>query len=199
MNYLAHLFLSEDNEDILFGNLLEDFMHGRIDHPRNNHLSEGIKLGIKLHRRIDTLTDQHILVKDCKQIFYPEFGKYASIVVDVLFDHFLIKNWDTYSKEEFEPFRQRVYLSLEKYRTLMPPKLDLLVTSMIHHDWLKAYEFDYGLEKAFTGLNLKIKNGPDMLKSIPIMHENYDLLNQRFNEFFSILQLYCQNYILSHK
>ena len=199
MNYLAHLFLSEDNEDILFGNLLEDFMHGRVDHPRNSHLSEGIKLGIKLHRRIDTLTDQHAIVRECNQVFYPEFGKYASIVVDVLFDHFLIKNWATYTDEEFDFFRQRVYQSLEKYRSLMPPKLDLLFNSMIHHDWLKAYEFDYGLEKSFTGLNNKIKNGPDMLKSIPLMHENYGLLNQKFNEFFVIMQLYSQNYILSHK
>ena len=198
MNYLAHLFLSEQNEDILFGNLLEDFMHGRVEHSRNDHLSEGIKKGIRLHRRIDTLTDQHFIVKCCKKVFYPEFGKYASVVVDVLFDHFLIINWNNFTDEPFEDFRPRVYKSLEKYRALMPKELDDLVSSMIFHDWLKAYETDEGLSKALSDLNRKIKSGPDMLLSIPIMHENYELLNKKFIEFFGILQTYCRHYLSSH-
>jgi acyl carrier protein phosphodiesterase len=198
MNYLAHLFLSEKIEDILFGNLLEDFMHGRFEHPRNAHLSEGIKNGIRLHRRIDTLTDQHEIVKECKKLFYPDFGKYASVVVDVLFDHFLIINWNNLTEEPFVDFRLRVYKSLEKYRELMPDALDKLVSSMIYHDWLKAYETDEGLSKALSGLNKKIKSGPDMLLGIPIMHENYEYLDSRFKDFFGILQTYCHHYIISH-
>jgi len=198
MNYLAHLFLSERNEDILFGNLLEDFMHGRVEHQRNDHLSEAIKNGIRLHRRIDTLTDQHSIVKDCKRVFYTDFGKYASVVMDVLFDHFLIKNWSNFTDEPFDAFRSRVYTTLEKYRTFMPEELDKLVNSMILHDWLKAYETDEGLSKALSGLNKKIKNGPDMLLSIPVMHQNYEWLNSRFIDFFEILRTYCHHYISSH-
>jgi acyl carrier protein phosphodiesterase len=199
MNYLAHLFLSERNEDILFGNLLEDFMHGRVEHPRNAHLSEGIKNGIRLHRRIDTLTDQHKIVKDCKKIFYPDFGKYASVVVDVLFDHFLILNWNKFTDETFDDFRPRVCKSLEKYRFLMPEELDKMVSSMIYHDWLRAYETDEGLSKALSGLNRKIKSGPDMLLGIPIMHKNYKLLDSKFIDFFGILQTYCHHYISSYQ
>jgi acyl carrier protein phosphodiesterase len=199
MNYLAHLFLSERNEDILFGNLLEDFIHGRIEHPRNEHLSAEIKNGIKLHRRIDTLTDTHELVKDCKKVFYEDFGKYSSIVVDVLFDHFLIRNWNMFTNEDFEEFRPRVYQSLAKYKDFMPADLTALYSSMVKHDWLKAYTSDTGLERAMSGLNSKIKSGPDMRLSIPIMHENYDFLNAKFIAFFTILQTYCHNFIQSHR
>lgn len=198
MNYLAHLLLSEKNEPVLFGNLLEDFIHGRVEHPRNDHLSDEIKIGIRLHRRIDTLTDQHDLVKDCKQIFYSDFGKYASIIVDVLFDHFLIKNWNTFSDEDFLEFRQRVYGNISKYDHLMPKELKALVDSMIKHDWLKAYEYDEGLTRAFSNLNKKIVNGPDLVPSITLMHENYQFLNKKFVDFFTIMQTYCHNYILSH-
>ncbi|MFT5886383.1 MAG: acyl carrier protein phosphodiesterase [Arcticibacterium sp.] len=197
MNYLAHVFLSGHNEEILFGNLLEDFMHGRVEHERNNHLSTGIKNGIKLHRRIDTITDSHGLVKVCKNVFQPEFGRYASIVTDVLFDHFLIKNWEIFSQEDFSAFRQRSYKALEGYHDLMPEGLDKLVKSMTKHDWLKAYEFDEGLERAFIGLNSKIKSGPDLLPSIALMHENYDVINDNFLSFFNILNTYSINYIKS--
>ncbi|MFT6879516.1 MAG: acyl carrier protein phosphodiesterase [Psychromonas sp.] len=197
MNYLAHVFLSGQNDEILFGNLLEDFMHGRVEHERNNHLSAGIKKGINLHRRIDSITDNHGLVKACKSVFQPKFGRYASIVTDVLFDHFLIKNWNVFSGEDFPTFRQRAYKALEGYHDLMPDRLHNLVKSMTTHDWLKAYEFDEGLERAFSGLNNKIKSGPDLIPSIAIMHENYTFINDHFLSFFSILNTYSINYIKS--
>ena len=197
MNYLAHVFLSGQNDEILFGNLLEDFMHGRVEHERNNHLAVNIKNGIRLHRRIDSITDTHGLVKSCKRVFEPEFGRYASIVTDVLFDHFLIKNWEVFTNEDFSAFRQRTYHSLASFQHLMPEGLSKLVKSMTTHDWLKAYEFDEGLEKAFIGLNNKIKSGPDLLPSISVMHENYEFLNKQFLSFFDILNTYSINYIKS--
>ncbi|WP_304234841.1 ACP phosphodiesterase [Jiulongibacter sediminis] len=195
MNYLAHVFLSGQNEAILFGNMLEDFMHGRIDHPRNNHLSSEIKKGIKLHRFIDTFTDTHELVKESKKVFQAEIGRYASVTVDVIYDHYLIKNWSAFSDEDFKVFRFRVYDSLVKFKSLMPERLLRTVESMITYDWLKEYEFDEGLSRAFESLNRKIKNGPDMLLSIPIMHENYDLLNEQFLTFFEELKAECELFI----
>lgn len=81
----------------------------------------------------------------------------------------------------------------------MPPELTTLFNSMVKHDWLMAYTSDIGLDRAMSGLNSKIKSGPDMRLSIPIMHENYDYLNSKFIDFFTILQTYCHNFILSHR
>lgn len=195
MNYLAHIFLSGQNEAVLFGNMLEDFMHGRVDHPRNNHLSSEIKKGIRLHRFIDTFTDTHDVVKESKRLFQEDLGRYASVSVDVIYDHYLIKNWAVFSEEDFGAFRLRVYDSLIQYKSLMPERLVRTVDSMITHDWLKEYEFDEGLARAFESLNRKIRNGPDMLLSIPIMHRHYDLLNEHFLTFFDELKTACESFI----
>ena len=56
MNYLAHLYLAEDTPESIIGNLLGDFVKGSAI----NDYSEGIKAGIKLHRKIDLFTDSHI-------------------------------------------------------------------------------------------------------------------------------------------
>lgn len=195
MNYLAHIFLSERKEEILFGNLLEDFIHGTIDHPRNNHLSAGIKKGIRLHRRIDTLTDAHPLVSDCKAIFYEKFHHYSSVVVDVLFDHFLMLNWPTFSAVSFDDFKKESYMLLTKRKEQMPPNMLKMVESMISYDWLGCYIHKEGLENAFNGLNKRIKKDIDLSESIDMMYENYDFLNAKFLAFFKILQKDCTEFL----
>ncbi|UBM59557.1 ACP phosphodiesterase [Marinilongibacter aquaticus] len=195
MNYLAHLFLSGTDEEIIFGNMLEDFIHGQVDHPRHDKFNERIKTGIRLHRQIDTLTDTHPIVKTAKQVFHAELGRYDSVVIDVVFDHYLIKHWAEYTQEAFEDFRKRIYAALGKFQDLMPERLLKTYQSMVRHDWLTAYEFDEGLERAFSGLNKKIHNGPDLIKSISIMHENYAFLNQHFLLYFDVLKMHCDQFL----
>ena len=195
MNYLAHLFLSGNKPEIIYGNLLEDFMHGRIDHPRNSHHSAEVKKGIRLHRFIDSFTDTHTLVKEAKGCFTDDLGRYASVAIDVVFDHYLIRNWDVFTQEDFRRFRQRIYKDLTLFEAQMPPKLLALVTSMKLHDWLKGYAYDEGLHRAFSSLNMQIKNGPDMTLAIENMHQNDEKLNQLFLEFFEELNKECRNLI----
>ncbi|MGA2151478.1 MAG: DUF479 domain-containing protein, partial [Geobacteraceae bacterium] len=50
MNFLAHLYLSGDDPELLVGNLLGDFVKGRL----SGNFPDGIERGIELHRRIDS-------------------------------------------------------------------------------------------------------------------------------------------------
>ncbi|MCA0362812.1 MAG: ACP phosphodiesterase [Bacteroidetes bacterium] len=185
MNYLAHLFLSGKNDGIIVGNILEDFISGHIEHPKNAYIPEDIKLGLKMHRMIDTFTDSHAVLKESKALFYPINGKYASIVMDVLYDHFLQKNWENYSSEEFDSFRKRIYESIRYQEDIQPENMKKLVNSMIEHDWLKNYIEIWGLEKAFNNLNKRInKPEVDLIKSLSIFEKNYDFLDLNFKEFF---------------
>lgn len=59
MNFLAHLYLSESNTNIMIGNFIADHIRGN----RFTHLDPEIQQGIKLHREIDTFTDAHPITK----------------------------------------------------------------------------------------------------------------------------------------
>jgi acyl carrier protein phosphodiesterase len=200
MNYLAHIFLSGNDTEIMIGNILEDFVVGNINHPRNQHLPERIKLGVQLHRQIDTMTDCHPDVRACTLLFRPKFGKYAPIITDVLFDHYIIKHWNTFSKESFDNFRPRVYNSLSKYPEIQPIKMQNIIESMKKHDWLKNYAEDWGLVKAFEGLNKKInKPDIDLTNSLVEFKENYDLIGEKFLSFFKELKNHCDNFIAANQ
>jgi acyl carrier protein phosphodiesterase len=200
MNYLAHLFLSGNNEGVILGNLLEDFVSGNIENSTNSILPKDVKLGLQLHRTIDTFTDTHKVVKECKEVFYPNFGKYSPIVVDVLFDHFLIKNWLIFTEEDFEQFRKRLYNSLKNYQEIQPEILKGMIISMTEHDWLKNYSENWGLEKAFKNLNSKI-NKPeiDLTLCLKEFEENYYFLNEKFLDFFEDLKKVCDKFLIDNK
>ena len=65
MNYLGHLALSGENEDVLFGNFIADAVKGNSYHKFNN----SIQKGILLHRFIDHFTDNHPIYLKGKRSF----------------------------------------------------------------------------------------------------------------------------------
>lgn len=181
------------------GNMLEDFVNGRIDHPRLNHIPLEIKNGIRLHRFIDTFTDNHQLVKEAKLFFAEEYGKYSGILIDVYFDHFLLKNWSKFTYENFDDFKKRVYNTLPIFDKYYPPPLVLLMNSMITHDWLGNYLFDWGLERAFLNLNKRLKQQVELHASIPIFRSNYEALDELFIQFFTEIKTATEAQILNYK
>lgn len=196
MNYLAHLFLAGTNDGIILGNLLEDFVTGAIENETNKSLPYDVKLGLSMHRQIDTFTDSSKVVKECKSLFYPKFGKYSPIIIDVLFDHFLVKNWEIFTEEPFEQFRPRIYKSLKNYIEIQPEQLQSMINSMIEHDWLKNYKENWGLERAFLNLNKRInKPDVDLRLSLQEFEDNYYFINEKFLDFFEDLKKLCDKFL----
>ncbi|MFC3394757.1 ACP phosphodiesterase [Brenneria rubrifaciens] len=89
MNFLAHLHLATLSDSSLLGNLMADFVRGN---PQDSY-ADDIVAGIRLHRRIDVLTDSLPEVKQARQYFSGDYRRVAPITLDVLWDHFLAKHW----------------------------------------------------------------------------------------------------------
>jgi len=152
MNFLAHLFLSCEEEELLIGNFIGDFVRG----SQLDHYPEGIQAGIWLHRKIDTFTDAHPIVREGARLLRPEHSRYAPVILDVFYDFLLIKNWSTFSDESLRKFTQNVYKTLERNMEQMPPALQRRVPHMIADDWLMRYgEWD-GLAFAFNRMQLRV-------------------------------------------
>ncbi len=88
MNFLAHLYLSDNQPELMVGNMIGDFVKGK---KALSNYPDGICKGIMLHRKIDLFTDNHSLVFKTKHCFPQNGRRYASVVLDMLYDHFLAK------------------------------------------------------------------------------------------------------------
>ena len=60
MNFLAHIYLSGDDPNIMVRNFIGDFVKGR---NLAEQLGTAVGKGIELHRAIDEFTDSHPVVR----------------------------------------------------------------------------------------------------------------------------------------
>ncbi|RYU97242.1 acyl carrier protein phosphodiesterase [Emticicia agri] len=195
MNFLAHLFLSGDHDEIIVGNLLEDYVVGRIEHPRNQHYSQNIKNGILLHRLIDTFTDTHPAVSTCKTVLYKNYHKYASVVIDIYFDHYLAKHWYSYSTEPFEDFRRRIHQAFIDYWNIIPDRMKPMIDSMIKYDWLKNYGEFWGMERALSGIAKRTAFQSNMEQAVNDLKVHYNFFDENFSIFFPQMIEQCTNFL----
>jgi acyl carrier protein phosphodiesterase len=197
MNYLAHLFLAEDSDESLLGNLLGDFVKG----PLSDQYSPEIIKGIKTHRKVDAYTDVNQNFLACKKLLRPDRRIFAGIIVDMSFDHFLAKNWLEYSSVELKEFTDRVYTLLLSREQTLPEKLRQRLPYMIQDDWLGSYKNVDTIGLALNAISKRlsrferagpIKNGLEDIKA------NYGELEENFREFFPDLIKFVDDYRKSH-
>ncbi|MCP9266738.1 ACP phosphodiesterase [Xenorhabdus sp. XENO-1] len=123
MNFLAHLHLAALSESSLLGNLMADFVRGS---PKGL-FSPDIVEGIRLHRRIDSLTDSHPLVTEARTLFRSKYRRVAPITLDIIWDHFLSLHWDKLEKNYSLPeFVHLTRSQIEPYLSVTPEKFQEL-------------------------------------------------------------------------
>ncbi len=180
MNYLAHLFLSCEEEELLIGNYIAD----SIRLPEVQLYSEGVQKGIQLHRQIDQFTDQHIMVRQSSSRLRPHHRKYAPVVTDILYDYLLANNWERYSSEDFSAFTARIYDILQRNMALMPGSLKRHLPLMIADDWLRSYGSKEGIRFVLGKMDQRTRFPSNFTAGIDHLLADYQAYNTEFNQFF---------------
>ncbi|PKO97610.1 MAG: DUF479 domain-containing protein [Bacteroidetes bacterium HGW-Bacteroidetes-9] len=180
MNFLAHLYLSGDNNDIIIGNFIADHVKG----SKTEKYNSGIRSGIILHRSIDYYTDNHQIVKEAVERIRPQFRKYAGVVVDMYFDHFLSKGWNRWSKEPLSDFTSRMYGIITSAGEILPPRTRQMIPYMIDYNWLENYGNFEGLDRALKGMARRTPFLSNMESAVEILKNDYAYYEQSFDNFF---------------
>lgn len=136
MNFLAHLYLSGNDINIMTGNFMADAIKGR----KYEDFEEGIKKGILAHRAIDYFTDQHEIVKLSKKRLHQRYNHFDGVIIDIFYDHFLAKNWSKYSAIPLELFASECYNVLETRSHVFPIKVKRMFYFMKLQNWLVNYK-----------------------------------------------------------
>ncbi|MBF8962477.1 DUF479 domain-containing protein [Pontibacter sp. FD36] len=188
MNYLAHIFLSGDDEELLLGNFIADAVKGK----QLELYPAGIARGIKLHRLIDTYTDTHPVVSETKARLRPHFRKYAPVVADLYFDHFLASRFDEFSNESLEPYTTRIYTLINQHLPNLPERVQYFFPYMMRQNWLLSYAEVSGIAQALGGLSRRTSFESGMERAGEELLENYILYGEDFSLFFPELIAYVE-------
>ena len=193
MNFLAHIYLSFNDDEVTLGNFIADSIRGN----KFEHLPERVQKGILLHREIDTFTDAHDIPKKSSKKLHRNYGHYSRVIVDIYYDHFLAKNWIQYSEVPLEDFVDRFYDLLEGSYPMLPDGIKRMMPYMISDNWIYNYSKLDGIAKVLNGMNRRTANKSRMNFAILDLQEHYDIFEEEFFDFFEELMVFSKQKYLS--
>lgn len=192
MNFLAHLLLSGDDPEMMTGNLMADFLKGE----NRLRYRARFQTGIRLHHRIDKFTDEHPVVARGKNRMPPPFRRYAGVLVDIFYDHFLARAWDQYCPDRsLRRFSAGVYDTLWEARDELPPRLRRVLPWMIGEDWLGSYAETAGIERTLKRLSKRPRRENPLAAGISQLEANYSQFRDDFHVFSPLLAAEARGWI----
>jgi acyl carrier protein phosphodiesterase len=180
MNYLAHAYLSDENEESIIGNLLGDFVKGNPDLYYDGEIAKWIRI----HRKIDLFTDTHSVFRSSKRLVSHKRRRFSGIIIDISFDHFLAKNWPQFSNEELAVFVGRVYSILDHNKSILPDRLNNILPRLISENWFHSYKSLDGVGTTLNRISKRFKKDKSLTGSVDEIAENYSELESNFFSFF---------------
>lgn len=188
MNFLAHIYLSGDNDLIKIGNFMADGIRG---HDYLKFPDEVIK-GVLLHRAIDTFTDAHPIFRQSKHRLHENYGHYSGVIIDIFYDHFLAKNWTHYSQEPLEDFASNFYKSLATHYDITTERTRGMMPYMTEKNWLVSYATIAGIGMILFQMDHRTKNKGNMKNATQELKQYYNQFEEEFTLFFEELRTYCK-------
>jgi acyl carrier protein phosphodiesterase len=173
VNFLAHLFLSGDTPQILVGNVMGDFVKGKL----NGRFPAGIEQGILLHREIDSFSGQNLHFLCSKRRLDGVFGHYRGMLVDLFYDHFLAAHWEDYAAVPLPLLLSDAWRVLCEHREFLPDKLQHIMPFMFR-EWLPLYRDLGGIAAVLSRMSVF------RLKRVNRLGEGAEALRKQYKEFY---------------
>ena len=188
MNYLAHIYLSGDSDEIILGNFIGDFVKGN----KYQNYPDQVAFGIRLHRRIDLFTDQHPDVRKCIDVLKPGYGRYSGIVVDVFFDHFLAANWNNYSEYTLREFSKHAHAVFLSNFMLLPFRVKQFLPFLIQNKRLESYAHRENMYPVLEIMSRRTSLPANSEWAMQILQKEYDQFEALFRSFFAEMIEYVE-------
>ena len=180
MNFLAHLHIASVTNTSFVGNFLGDFVKGDPEGQFNSDIVQGIRL----HRFVDSYTDQHQIIKSLKPLFPEPLRRFSPIALDMFWDHCLAKHWDDFAFTSLADFCRQAQLQVEAESRLeenaLPSRFEKVSQLAWQNRWFERYA---KIETITFGLQRIALRSPRMARledTGQTLLEHYDLLSEQF-------------------
>lgn len=188
MNFLAHIFLSGDNDFLKIGNFMADGIHGK----NFDAFPAEVQKGIRLHREIDSFTDFHPIFRQSKHRLHERYGHYSGVIIDIFYDHFLAKNFSTYSTEPLASFASNFYELLESNFAMLTPRFQMMFPVLKEENWLVLYATIPGIGHILYNMDRRTRLASKMQFSVEELTLFYEEFETEFTLFFEEMQAFVK-------
>jgi acyl carrier protein phosphodiesterase len=188
LNFLAHIYLSGDSDEIKVGNFIGDYVKGK----NYEKYPELVRKGIILHRKIDSFTDSHPIAIRSQMHLKRRFRRYSGVIVDIFYDHFLASEWSTYSRHPLPQYVINMYEILVNNYFILPNEIKTFLPFFIINNWLESYTSIEGIEGVLRRMTKRTSLPNETTFAISELRNNYNLFKEDFMEYFPQLVAYVE-------
>lgn len=180
MNFLAHLTLPSQSPPVLTGNYMADSFKGRVE----KFPDQEMRKGIVLHRAIDDFADQHPISKELVTALRPSQGKFAAVVLDILYDHLLAQRFDDYHHQPLRNSADHIYTVLHREQSRFEGHAKQFFPHMVENDLLFNYQKPSVIQQVFRGMSRRTRFPNQMNTAWEAFEENRYLFEAKFNDYY---------------
>ena len=185
MNFLAHLVLAGDDEDLRLGAMLGDFVKGRAE---LNRYYPGLRTGILLHRHIDSFVDGLPAVAELRSALTPEFRRYGGIITDLILDHELACDRKRWQRHSLEAFDGDVRAMLARHDEWLPEGLRRFMRYADRRGLFSAYRQKSEILHSLRGIGRRLSR-PNPLHRVGVIWDSFEpCVAARYGRIFGSVQ-----------
>lgn len=188
MNFLAHFHLAWPDEGLIAGGLEGDYFKG----PLRGQLPGYLERGVRLHRAIDAHTDNHPLIRQLRQELPPGLRRYAGILIDLSFDHYLSVHWSTFSSVPLQDFTSEVYRALKTHEDALSAGARQMLARLVEYDVLNRYQQWETVVATATRIGERFQRRNPFLELDREIAPARTSMEQTFLNFYPQLQSFCR-------
>lgn len=191
VNFLAHSLFGFDNPELIAGQFCGDFVRG----SDLSHFPEGVEQGIRLHRHLDRFTDKHASLIPVRQSMPDVPRRFAGIVVDVMFDHYLAQRWKQVSTVTLDEHAKSVVHALYQHESHLPDRLQRFTRLLEREHILQNNVHLASIELTLARIARRSEKFSVLALDKAQLAPLRDRLEKPFDVFFPELQTSAENYI----
>ena len=180
MNFLAHVFLANGDPDAIVGQLCGDFVRGSQLHG----YPQAIVHGIHVHRAVDSFTDQHPLNRQARGLFESPYRRFAGIICDVVYDHFLALDWDQHCDMPLPEYAALVDESLLRQSHVLPQRLVNFMPYLRSEKILQSNSDPSHIDLTLERIAGRRKSMAPLASASTVLWQHRDPLHEIFRQFF---------------
>ena len=195
MNFLCHseiaLYVSEQAPNLrkqqsgmLAGAVLGDFLKGPIKETWDPSLT----MGIKLHRKIDAMSNRNAIIQSACNRFPSPMRRLAPILIDIVSDYFLANDWKTYQQKSLNDFSTKCYLALTNYQNLSNERFSNFLTYMVEKNLLANSINWETIETTTFSVLKRLRKESELIPILEAMEQAKHLLTEDFTNFYPALR-----------
>ena len=189
MNYLAHLYFADSDDEHRLGNLAGDWVKGRLE---NQPLPQRVLEGVRRHRFIDSYADHHPSARAARESLGRDRRRAAGIILDMVNDHLLVRHWSEYASTPLPDFLTSTYASLERTRHLWPDNARHVLHRIVTDDWLSRYGELETIDFALQRIAARLSRDPGLTGTLNLIHQQRPALEDHFHALMADLRAELQ-------